>query len=252
MSRVRVSWLIGALLWATASAAAPAPQPEPSRADAKLRSAIQERFLDDARVRASEVEIQVINGVVTLRGDVPTLAERAAAIKVASRVKGVQAVRNEVHIRPPRIADRLIQAAVLERIRTASDVTGSRTVVRVRNQVVTLEGTYPTLASMDRVVAAAGEVAGVRDIVVRTQVRPVVLRPDVQVRAAIASSLINDGGVDARTIRVGVRDGRAVLEGTVGSPAEWFRADEIVRNITGVRILQNRLRVAPPRPIPVG
>ena len=33
---------------------------------------------------------------------------------------------------------------------------------------------------------------------------------------------------------------------------EWFRADEIARNITGVRIMQNRLRVAPPRPVPVG
>lgn len=241
------SFIAGLVLFAGTAAHA-APQPEPTRADARLRSAIQERFLDDARVRAGLVEIEVVQGRVTLHGTVPSLAQRAYAVQIAGAVPGVLSIRNEVDVRPPRRSDAAIERAVIERIRTLSDATGSRTRVTVRNQVVFLQGTYPTLASHDRVVAAVSELEGVRHVRLRTQVQPTVARPDVHVRTAIAKSLINDGRIDARPIRVGVAQGRAVLEGSVNSLAEWLIVDRLVRNVTGVRAVENRIKVAPGRP----
>jgi osmotically-inducible protein OsmY len=236
------------MLWAAPLRAAGTPQPEPTRFDARLRSAVQERYLDDARVRAGLIEIQVTGGRVTLLGTVPSLAQRAAAVQIASEVRGVVAIRNLVRVLPPRRSDRALLAAVLARIRSQSDVSGTRTRVGVRNQVVTLSGTYPTLAAHDRVVAAVADVEGVRDVKLRTQVRPTLVRPDIYVRTAIASSLVNDAGVDARAIRVGVRNGRAVLEGSVTTLAAWLHTDRLVRDITGVRTVDNRIRVVRLRP----
>ncbi len=66
--------------------------------DSKIKSAIHKAFLWDPRVVASNVEIAVNKGVVTLQGQVPTQQAKYAASHDARNTYGVIDVRNNIKV----------------------------------------------------------------------------------------------------------------------------------------------------------
>jgi osmotically-inducible protein OsmY len=54
----------------------------------------------DGRISPSRVDVDTLNGDVTLRGEVPTQEEKDAAEEVARKVQGVRSVSNQVIINP--------------------------------------------------------------------------------------------------------------------------------------------------------
>ncbi|MEM9209271.1 MAG: BON domain-containing protein [Pseudomonadota bacterium] len=67
--------------------------------DLRIEATIRARFsassvLDDARLT-----VQSVDGVVTLRGDVPAYPARDHAVRLATDVDGVQRVSNQIQIR---------------------------------------------------------------------------------------------------------------------------------------------------------
>lgn len=68
-------------------------------------------------------------------------------------------------------------------------------------------------------------------------------RSDDRIREDANDRLTDDWRVDARKISVAVQDGELTLSGTVPSRDAKHRAEECVENISGVRHVQNNLRV---------
>jgi hyperosmotically inducible protein len=64
--------------------------------DKDLKNAVQSRIKQDARLKASDIDVRVDAGVVTLTGDVKDLGARARASEVARSVPGVRSVKNEL------------------------------------------------------------------------------------------------------------------------------------------------------------
>ena len=64
----------------------------------QLRTQIQAAFLEDDLLRDHGVEILDNNGVVTLRGAVPTIAARERAEEIARQMDGVTSVINELDV----------------------------------------------------------------------------------------------------------------------------------------------------------
>lgn len=218
-------------------------------ADARLRAEIHDRLLYDARVQVADMNVETLGGEVTLRGTVSSLPERAAAIEVAAAAPGVRALHNELVVTPDRRrSDEAIRAALIRRIETAPDLNGTNAVVGVHDGVVILTGVYPSLMVVDRVVAEATQIEGVRDVRVVPDVRPPVPLTDRLLTKAAAGALQHDRDVDTAQIRVGARDGVVVLEGAVPSLPEILRAEAAVRALTGVRAVQNRLSLVPSAP----
>jgi hypothetical protein len=69
------------------------------RPDQRIEQEVVQRLADAGWVDASDVEVEVSDGVVTLRGDVEARAERRAAEEIASEVAGVVDVVNELRPR---------------------------------------------------------------------------------------------------------------------------------------------------------
>jgi osmotically-inducible protein OsmY len=65
-------------------------------ADKDLKSAVQSRIKQDARLKDSDIDVRVDAGVVTLTGDVGDVGARARASEVARSVPGVRAVKNDL------------------------------------------------------------------------------------------------------------------------------------------------------------
>jgi osmotically-inducible protein OsmY len=68
--------------------------------DAMLTARIKARMTADGRISPSRVDVDTLNGAVTLRGEVPTQEEKDAAEEVARKVEGVRSVSNQVIINP--------------------------------------------------------------------------------------------------------------------------------------------------------
>ena len=68
--------------------------------DAMLTARIKARMTADGRISPSRVDVDTLNGDVTLRGEVPTQEEKDAAEEVARRVVGVRGVSNQVIVNP--------------------------------------------------------------------------------------------------------------------------------------------------------
>ena len=68
--------------------------------DAMLTARIKARMTADGRISPSRVDVDTLNGDVTLRGEVPTQEEKDAAEEVARKVEGVRSVSNQVIVNP--------------------------------------------------------------------------------------------------------------------------------------------------------
>ena len=64
--------------------------------DAVLTATIKTRMTADGRISPTRVNVDTINGNVTLKGVVPTQEEKDAAEEVARKVEGVTSVSNQI------------------------------------------------------------------------------------------------------------------------------------------------------------
>lgn len=71
------------------------------RSDQRIEEDVNDRLTDDPRVDASEVQVHVQNGEVTLTGTVDSREARRRAEDVAEDVSGVTYVMNNLRVRQP-------------------------------------------------------------------------------------------------------------------------------------------------------
>jgi hyperosmotically inducible protein len=67
--------------------------------DAALTAAVKTKFLADTKVSGLKIDVDTRNGVVTLNGDVPTLAEKRAAVEIAKGTDGVKSVTDNLKVK---------------------------------------------------------------------------------------------------------------------------------------------------------
>jgi len=68
-------------------------------------------------------------------------------------------------------------------------------------------------------------------------------RSDERIREDVNDTLTHDWRIDASHVRVNVKDGEVTLEGTVDSRQDKRRAEDLADDVSGVRHVQNNLRV---------
>src|SRR5262245_53712077 len=68
--------------------------------DAMLTARIKTRMTADGRISPTRVNVDTLNGDVTLKGEVPTQEEKDAAEEVARKVEGVRNVSNQITVNP--------------------------------------------------------------------------------------------------------------------------------------------------------
>lgn len=71
---------------------------EPRVEDGVLVAKVKARLASDPEVNPLEIDVDVVDGVVTLGGRVDTEEERAEAVKLASRTEGVREVVDNLQV----------------------------------------------------------------------------------------------------------------------------------------------------------
>jgi hyperosmotically inducible protein len=131
--------------------------------DATISTEVKAKLAGDPDVKAFGIDVDTVDGIVSLRGNVDTGSQRAETERVARTVHGVRGVRNELTVKAPEtvgthIDDAGITAAVKTAFATDPDVRALSIDVDTRDGVVTLSGR----------VASSGERSKAEDIARRT------------------------------------------------------------------------------------
>jgi osmotically-inducible protein OsmY len=206
-----------------------------------------ERSLDwEPSVDAGDIGVSVIEGVVTLRGNVGSYAEKSTAERVALRVYGVKAVANDLNVRLTLGRERtdtdIAQAAVAA-LKWNTFVPTDRVAVAVTDGWMTLKGTLDWQYQKDAAVRAVRDLTGVKGVANELVVKAHVSTTDVQ--AKIEAAFRRSAEIDARRVRVTAQDGKVVLTGNVRSWAERQEAERAAWAAPGVTQIDDRLTITP-------
>jgi osmotically-inducible protein OsmY len=79
---------------------APGERPKVDTDDKAIMSMVEQRLKEDRQLKAAKISARVDSGIVTLTGEVKSLALSSRASEVLSDVPGVRAVRNDLSYEP--------------------------------------------------------------------------------------------------------------------------------------------------------
>jgi osmotically-inducible protein OsmY len=214
------------------------------RDDKQLRQNVLDELDFEPSVKAANIGVAVENDVVTLTGHVSSYAERFAAEQAVRRVKGVRGIAQEIEVRFPsdkKTSDDEIAKRVVNILRW-SPVPSEVIKVTVHDGLITLNGEvtwqYQKKAAEDAVRKLSGIMGVFNDI----RIRPQVSVPDLKQK--IEDALKRSAEIEAKAIRVTVRDGGVILlEGKVHDWQERDAVENVAWSAPGVKAVEDRLTI---------
>ena len=214
--------------------------------DRDLQQQVEQALDWDPSVDATKVGVTADRGVMTLRGDVRTYAEKFAAERIALRVYGVKAVANDLQVRfqgGPTPTDSEIAQAAVQSFGWNSVVPKDRVNIAVSDGTVTLTGVVDWQFQKDAAARVIRNLKGVCGLVNNLTIRSQAKIDDVRTR--IEEAFKRSAEIDARRVNINVMDGKVTLSGNVHSLAEREEARRAAWAAPGVTLVEDRLAVVP-------
>ncbi|HYE01254.1 MAG TPA: BON domain-containing protein [Alphaproteobacteria bacterium] len=247
------------------------PGGEAARDDEAVARAVEAALADSASLEGAAAEVAVEEGVVTLRGGVPTLAGKRIAARLARLVAGVVRVENRLKVRPEQEAsNEVVIAQALDALARDPLLAHDEIAVDAAAGTVYLTGSVDGFVEKALAEAAVSRLSGViavdNDIAVLNPNRAWVadpyvlpldpldydwydyrpgstLKSDAEIAAAIDRQLRWSPFVDPDRIAVAVEGGHAILR---GEGLGWAERRAAVENAIegGALSVEDRLAVA--------
>lgn len=144
-----------------------------ANSDAWIRTKVKDTLVFHRSVSADTTEIEVKNGVVTLRGDASSEAQKELTTVYASDVEGVKEVKNEMKVAQvvkikQRAGEQFDDASITAQVKMAllyhRSTSALNTKVVTNDGIVTLYGKAGSAAEKDLVSKYASGINGVKDV----------------------------------------------------------------------------------------
>lgn len=143
------------------------------KSDAWLLTKVKTSLLYHRSVSGLQTEVDVKDGIVTLRGEANNQAQKDLTAKYAADVEGVKTVNNEMTVAKPEkegrtAGDKIDDASITALVKTSllyhRSTSGFQTKVETKDGVVTLSGKVGNAAEKDLATQYAKDVNGVKDV----------------------------------------------------------------------------------------
>ena len=215
------------------------------KSDSQLREEVLKELQWDTRVAWPEVAVSILDGVVTLTGNVPTYAKKVAAQEAAHRIAGVTDVANDIEVRVARgHLDPEIAHAVRNALEWDLHVPDEDIRSTVADGWVTLEGEVSNLREREDAEEAVLRLKGVVGVSNKITVRAPSVDPE-ELRAQIEDALERRADREAERLRIEVVDDTVGVWGRVHSWQERRAVVGSISHASGVREVKDHLRVDP-------
>lgn len=254
-----------ALLLATSAMAAPP--------DAWITAKTKMALMTTEGVSGTAINVDTVDGNVTLHGKVSSAAEKAKAEAEAKKIDGVRQVRNLLQV-VPESAEKVVKASdaeIKDRVQKALKddpqlQNSSVTVQSVNDGVVLLSGKTDSVIAHLTAIEDAARVPGVRRVASEIESPNKLADREIQKERAEAGAkrtmkdtagdmyitsatklrLMGNEQTPSTDINVDTRNGVVTLFGTVPSQASKAAAEAEARKVSGVNKVVNELEVVPP------
>ena len=262
--------IAAALVLAAAPNAIAAQQP-----DAWITTKVKMKLLTTEGLSSTGVNVDTVDGLVTLHGRVATDAEKAKAVELARQIDGVREVRDLIQVSPAAhkkaasVSDDALQSKVKAKLKADPELGDSSVQVEsVKDGVVLLGGSAATLSDHYRAIDDASRVDGVRRVASEIKSPDTMAdeelwhdtkakggsselasakqkATDMWITSAAKMRLFASSDTPAFDINVDTHDGSVTLFGKVDSTLAKQKAETEVRKVDGVRNVVNDLQVVP-------
>jgi osmotically-inducible protein OsmY len=215
--------------------------------DEQIKKAVVDMLYWDNRVDASDIHVEVKDGIVALTGSVPSYGVKEAALFAAWKVPGVKKVDNNSFVKFPATAKLLSDSQIKESIEkqlTWNDSTSNENIqVRVKKGEVTLEGHVDAYWKTFRAQQLASDVTGVIDIENKLTVVPTAAVTDQVIATEVINAIDRSYAVNMDDVEVKVNDGIVTISGELPNRAAYEAALECTYNTFGVKNVEDRLNL---------
>jgi osmotically-inducible protein OsmY len=219
---------------------------EAMRKDIEIQNDVVAELKWEPGLKDDDIAVGVRDGVVTLGGAATSYGDKMTAERVASRIKGVKAIANDIEVKLPSTFTRTdpdIAHAAVDAMKWDFAVPEHLLKVKVDKGWLTLEGEVEWLYQRDAAERALRYLTGVKGVTNLIQLR--VHAAPADVKKKITDALHRSAQFDAEHITVDVTGNTAVLRGTVRSYTESRDAVRAAHNAPGITEVENRLAVNP-------
>jgi osmotically-inducible protein OsmY len=196
-----------------------------SQTDAGVTTAVKTKMASDDTVKASEINVDTHNHVVTLNGTVGSQAEKERAVMIARNTKGVSNVVDDLTVGP---APAATSGGYEQKIEdTAHDAKVKTEDAAHDAKVKTEEFGHDAKVKSESAADKTGEVI-----------------TDAAITSEVKTKFLAEPGVSGLNINVDTNNGVVTLSGNVKSKAEAAKAMSIARDSKGVKRVVNHLKMA--------
>lgn len=263
-SKKLIALSIGLGLCAAVAATTPATSTG-SIAENRAEASIATAIILNRHLNPFEISVDVAGNTAILTGVVDESIDRELAEQVALGVNGIERVDNQIKVDSKAqrhassngernfgevVEDASITASVKSKLLWNSETEGLDMNVDTQRGVVTLKGNADNSARKELAGRIASNTHGVRQVINQLQIKDdrgvtekaenvaddtAMAISDGWITTKVKSSLAMTKNVDAFDINVDTKDGAVSLSGTVSSSAERALAEQVARNIRGVK-----------------
>lgn len=203
-----------------------------------VKASILAELAWDNRVNAADIEVDVYDGTVQLKGSVPTISARNAAEVDAWVVEGVSDVENKIAVEYPTTfevpEDEKIMRNVVSSLMANIVVDSPKIDVKVDGGIVTLSGTQDTYYKKLKAETIASEISGVLTVTNNIAVVPTEDVIDEDIATDITDKLERSLYVNPDNVDVEVNDGAVHLSGVVNDWNAYNVTMDAARYTAGV------------------
>lgn len=195
-------------------------------------------------VASAHIGVTAKDGVVTLTGHVARYAEKVAAERVVSRIKGVRAIAEEIEVRAPgqvTTDDEAIAAKAVNILSWDTMLPSGRIAVKVEHGWVSLTGEVDWQYQRAQAAQDMHRLNGVTGISNQIQLAKQLQPVDVKLR--VEDALKRDSMLEAAGIKVAAENHTVTLSGHVRSWHEREVAERAAWSAPGVTNVVDRIAI---------
>lgn len=212
-----------------------------------LQEEVIEELAYDPRITANDIAVTVTEGVVTLRGSVPSFNQKWEAEDAVKRVRGVRGIADDLVVDLPAMHVRTDSdlALAIERRFASSFIIPSDVKFIVRDGHVALCGEVPWYYQCQEAAYEARRVVGVQDVANLIMVKSATTLTNDEIKRKIHAEFERMADLDAKGLSVAVFDGTVTLSGNVRTWLEKEKAGQAAWSLPGVTRINNFIGINP-------
>ena len=226
-----------------------------SKTDDRIESSARKSYVFKTYLSDDDIKIQSKDGVVTLTGTVLNEFHKSLAYETVMDLPGVESVDNRLELKsvsPTPYSDAWLSAKVTTTLLFHRSVSATKTEVKVKEGIVTLQGVAESQAQKDLATEYARDVEGVKDVnnemtvsmpvkTTKTSVGSDI--DDASITAQVKMTLLFHRSTSTINTKVKTEKGVVTLYGKAGNAAERDLTTKLANDINGVKSVINKMTI---------